>query len=243
VNHAARAVVFAVVVSTGSGAALAGSAPIDALPSAAAIDALDTLALPSYPLPAIGDQQIGDHRWARPGTCDVARAGYHAVDAPLPAGSVLTDDVFGSIVVQSPYGTAAVMFEEQFAASRCAYSIEREPTVKARVPGLVVADQFSPVACTSILGIDVTLVTLMTDQGEWTGFAAQLEGEPFKVSFAPGTKAVVSKLKDLPANGIEASGAGTLVDEHLSFTGTSAGGPVTLEATCTPDQLLQQPVA
>ena len=238
-----RAFAIGVVALTGSSVALAGSASTQPqpLPSAEALAALVALALPSHVLPTPGDQQIGDHRWSRPGTCDVVRAGYHASDAPVPEGSTLTDDVFGTITIQSPYGVNGILFEEQSIAGRCVYSIERSPTVRASVPGLVIADQFSPVACTTLLGFDATILTLITDRGEWTAFVVQPEGEAFTAGIAPGPKDVVSRLSDLPPEGIEAHGDATLMNDHLSFVGTSALGPVTIEASCTPDQLLQEP--
>ena len=236
-----RACAVGVTALAGSSVALAGSASTQPLPSAEALAAVVALGLPSHALPTPGDQQIGEHRWARAGTCDVVRAGYHAPDAPVPAGSTLTDDVFGTITVQSPYGVNGILFEDQSIAGRCVYSIERSPTVRASVPGLVIADQFSPVACTTLLGFDATILTLITDRGEWTAFVAQPEGEAFTAAIVPGPKDVVSKMSDLPPEGIEAHGDATLVNDHLSFSGTSALGPVTIEASCTPDQLLQEP--
>ena len=237
-----RLTTILVVLATGSGVALAGSAAGQALPSAAALAALNTLSQPSHALSIARDQRTGDHRWLHPGTCDVVQASYHAPDAPIPAGSTTSDDQFHTILVQSPFGTSAIMFEEQLAAGRCLYSIERAPTVRAVVPELIVADQFSPVACTNLLGTAATFVTLITDQGEWTGIVvAPADGGQFRAAFAPGPQDVVSKLKAPPANGVEATGDATFVGDHLSFTGTSPRGPVTVEATCTPDQFLQVP--
>ena len=237
-----RAVLLAGGFFTASASGLAASGSPGALPPDEALTALRTLAMPSFPQPATGDLQLGDHRWARPGTCADVRAGFHAADAPVPAGSTLADDPFGNIVVQSPYGTTAIMFEDQVIAERCAYSIERTPTVRATAPGLVIADQFSPVACTTLLGFDATLISMITDQGEWTAVVVQPDGSPWIAKFVPGPVAVVSELNDPPPNAIEATGEVTTGEDHVSFVGTSPAGAVSIDVNCTPSQFLQQPV-
>jgi hypothetical protein len=205
-------------------------------PSPAALSAIESLEQVSHPVAFAGDQRIGENRWARATKCAALRTAYHAAGAPVPAGSKLTDDRFGNIVVDSPYGTSVVMFEEHLTPPRCIYSVERTATVHVEVPGHSISDQFTPVGCSNIFGIDIDPASLLVDGVEWSAIVvAPSSDKSWKALVAPGSTKKVLALTSAPPGGIEASGTATVVGDTIAFTGTGDAGPVAITISCTPD--------
>lgn len=235
-------VAVAAVVGVGSGVSgivSATPATLRSLPSPAALSAVESLEQVSHPVAFAGDQRIGENRWVRTTTCDAVRTAYHAADAPVPAGSTLTDDSFGNVVVESPYGTSVLMFEEHLTPPRCVYSVERAATVHVEVPGHTISDQLTPVGCTNIFGIDLYVASLIVDGAEWTAaVVAPSSDASWRAIVAPGSAKNVLTLSSVPAGGIDASGTAEVAGGKITFTGTADVGPVAVTISCTPDTII-----
>lgn len=237
-------VVVAVVAVVGVGSGVSGivsatPAMLRSPPSDAALSAVESLEQVSHPVAFAGDQRIEENRWARATTCDAVRTAYRAADAPVPAGSILTDDSFGNIVVESPYGTSVLMFEEHLNPPRCFYSVERAATVHVEVPGRTISDQPTPVGCTNIFGIDLYAASLIVDGAEWTAVVvAPSSDASWKAVVAAGSPKDILTLSDVPAGATEASGTAEVVGGRVTFTGASDAGPVVVTISCTPDTVI-----
>ena len=202
------------------------SAPRHHDPSAEAVDALRTLSAPSVPGPLPGSVVFDATTFHTSSSCADAINAYLASDAPVPAGSKVTQ-VGTSVVVDQPFARSGVLFTD--APDGCQYTIEAAPTVTvdstiASLPSgqyfarVLCADDSSPeslVFATEVGTTDAPLVLSLTSS---------------TIAVAPGTLSTLQAEPPVLAASVVASGT---VADGYTFDVTGADGTAHVTGHCT----------
>jgi hypothetical protein len=94
--------------------------------AAAALDALEALEAPSFPLPLPESVRVGEARWSTQASdAGAILAAYSKSDAPLPSGSNLRTERL-MLIVEAPFRTSAVIPSPTIPGS---YAIATRPTL------------------------------------------------------------------------------------------------------------------
>lgn len=202
------------------------SAPRHHDPSAAAVDALRTLAAPTVPGPLPGSVVFDANTFHTTSSCAEAINAYLAADAPVPAGSTVTQ-VGGSVVVEQPFARSGVLFTD--APDGCQYTIAAAPTVtvESTIASLPSGQYFTRVLCGD--DSDPENIVFATEVGT-ADAPLVLSLTSSTIALAPGTLSTVQAEPPVLDASVTATGS---VADGYTFDVTGPDGTAHVTGHCT----------
>ena len=241
-----RAGAFAIFGAVAVATNVAGSAADPSPLSAEVVQAFSVLAEPSIPLPLpTSTEGSRTAEFTDSLSCAEVADAYSGTTAPIPSGATVTPGRYGALMVDAPYGAAAILMGASDAG--CTYSIRSAATIRITGADLPAVSALEPVNCGLILNLaqfayaefelDGAIYSIVVGQAVDLGAAGPY---PYEVSVAQVSLEALVGQRDLPGDAITVSGLTGAYDDvagTLTVTGNGPTGPLEVALQCGPNQL------